>query len=398
VKDLVLGQKTSVTVEQVLDLWRAKAVDRDAADEALGFCDCGAVEMNPQACMALLNTLKLRHRADTSYNNLQDIVRQLGSLRQERKNLVLVTNLLPRWREDQNLLATRGPQSPRSGIFNGRVTNDDRNVYSNGGGNANSCAQEFDRLALMDFEPRYRALLDQARRENVAFYVITPGGLQAPPSPGSQRAMRAAYDDLISLAENTGGIAATDMNDLNAAFRRIADDLAAYYLLGYYTTNTKFDGGLRKITVRTRSDRKAIRARTEYRAPTEAEIAAMASPGPPPAPVQSGPPAVIGEPTAYRVTRAQGAEKASSLLEFVRADRLRVEWPVLAPLDRREARVLDSAGKPLPIDLPVSEAPERQTVVVELPLAPFSRGVYTIELAAGAGGKTEQRRLTFMMK
>src|SRR5262245_53348069 len=35
VKDLVLGQKTSVTVEQVLDLWRAKGVDRDAADEAL---------------------------------------------------------------------------------------------------------------------------------------------------------------------------------------------------------------------------------------------------------------------------------------------------------------------------------------------------------------------------
>jgi hypothetical protein len=191
-------------------------------------------------------------------------------------------------------------------------------------------------------------------------------------------------------------VAIVNTNDLNGGMKRIADDLAAYYVLGYYTTNTKFDGGIRRLTVKLKG--RAIRARREYRAPTEAEIAAIASgPRPAAAPVESGPPAVIGPPIAYRVSRAQPVEKVS-LLEFVRADRLRVEWPVLAPLDRREARVLDSAGKPLPIDLPVSEAPERQTVVVELPLAPFSRGVYAIELTAGAGGRTEQRRLTFMMK
>jgi VWFA-related protein len=397
VRDLVLGQKTSVTVDQVMDLWRAKNIDRDDADDALGFCSCGQAEKVPTVCTALMETLKLRHRADATYNNLQDVVRQLGSLRQERKNFVLVTNLLPRWRPDESLLNTRGPESPRGGIVNGRVTNDDRLVYTNAGGNANSCAQEFSRLALMDFEPRYRELLDAARRENVAFYVITPGGLQAPVTVGGQRAVTRAYDDLKSLADETGGIAVTNTNDLNAAFRRIADDLAAYYLLGYYTTNTRFDGGLRKITVRMKSDRKAIRARREYRAPTEAEIAAMANPAPAAAPVQSGPPAIIGEPTAYRVTRAEGAQKVS-LLEFVRADRLRVEWSVLAPLERREARMLDSAGKPMPFDLPVSEAPERKTVVVELPLAAFGRGVYALELTAGAGGKTEQRRLTFTMK
>jgi hypothetical protein len=106
---------------------------------------------------------------------------------------------------------------------------------------------------------------------------------------------------------------------------------------------------------------------------------------------------VIGEPIAYRVSRTQPLERVSTL-EFVRSDRLRVEWPVLAPLDRREARMLDSAGKPLPFDLPVSEAPERKTVVVELPLAPFGRGTYAIELTAGSGGRTEQSRLTFMMK
>ena len=209
--------------------------------------------------------------------------------------------------------------------------------------------------------------------------------------------MRKAYDDLTLLANETDGLAVTDTNDLNAGFRKIADDLAAYYVLGYYTTNTKFDGGIRKITVKLKG--KSIRARRQYRAPTEAEIAALTqrSSAAPAAAAASGPPAVIGEPAAYRVSRTQPPERVK-LLEFVRSDRIRIEWPVLAALDRREARMLDTAGKPLPFDLPVSEAPDGKTVVVELPLAPFGRGGYSIELTAASGGRTEQRRLTFIMK
>jgi hypothetical protein len=309
---------------------------------------------------------------------------------------VLATNLLPRWRSDDSFLTARGPDLPGIGVANGRITSDKRNVP--GAGNASTCTAEFQRLAMMDFEPKFKELLDEARQENVTFYVITPGGLQAPIGVGRIRQMQAANDDLKSLASETGGIAVTDTNDLTGGMKKIADDLQAYYVLGYYTTNTKFDGRLRRITVKSKGQ--AIRARREYRAPTEAEIAAMASGATAPAPkaaAPEGPPAVIGEPIAYRVSRAQPPEKVS-LLEFVRADRLRVEWPVLAPLDRREARILDSAGKPLAIDLPVSEAAERKTVVVELPLAPFGRGVYAIELTAGSAGKTEQRRLTFTMK
>ena len=392
VRDLVLAQKTSVTVSQIQDLWRAKVIDRDDADEALWACPFGDGQRE---------LLKLRYRADANYSNLQDVVRQVGSLRQERKNLVLVTNLLPRWLPDrelyESLVNVRRGAVPKTGIERGRITNDNREIVTNdpGAGNMNGCISEGQRLSMMDFEPRYRELMTEARRQNVSFYTITPGGLQAPVTVDAQRAMRAAYDDLKSLADETDGISVTDTNDLNAGFRRIADDLAAYYVLGYYTTNTKFDGGIRKIAVKLKG--KAIRARREYRAPTEAEIATLARGPAPAARVASGPPAVVGEPVAYRVSRAQGAEKMSPP-EFVRADRLRVVWPILAPLDRREARLLDSAGKPLPIDLPVSEDAASKTAVVELPLAPFARGVYTIELTAGSGGRTEQRRLMFTMK
>jgi hypothetical protein len=342
--------------------------------------------------------LKTRYRADATYTVLGDLVAQLGSLRQERKNIVLATNLLPRWREDHTVLNARGPMVPRTGIANGRVTTDERaaNAYANGD-RGQACVAEFQRLSMIDFEPRYWRLLNDARQQNVSFYVITPGGLQAPVLHSQVQAVQRNNADLRALAENTDGVAVTDTNDLNAGMRRIADDLAGYYLLGYYSTNTKFDGTVRKITVRTKADRKPVRARREYRAPTEAEIAALSRPSAPVAAPETGPPAIAGEPIAYRVSRAQPPEKVR-LLEFDRSDRLRVEWPVLAPLDRREARVLDSAGKPLPIDLPVAEADDGKSVRIELPLAPFTRGVYSIELTAGSGGKTEKRKLTFMMK
>jgi hypothetical protein len=293
-------------------------------------------------------------------------------------------------------VASQGGGVAKNGIQNGRITSDNREIVTNGrGGSVNGCMAEAGRLALMDFEPRYRDLLDEARRQNVSFYTVTPSGLQAPFTFQGTVSMQNAYEDLRNLAESTDGVSLGNTNDLNAAFLRIGDDLAAYYLLGYYTTNTRFDGGVRKITVKYKG--KPIRARREYRAPTEAEIAAMARPAPAAVAVAAGPAAVIGEPSAYRVTRAEGAQKVS-LLEFVRTDRIRVQWPLLTSLDRREARLLDSAGKPLPVDIPVAEDSAGKNATVEFALAPLSRGVYAIELTAGSGGKTEQRRLTFTMK
>jgi len=393
VKDLVLAQKTTVTVSEIKDLLRAKYIERDEADEVLDACP-----WDPP----VIDLLKYLYRADVSYTNLKELAVQLGALRQERKNLVLVTNLLPRWRPNRSLYeglvsAQRG-QAGQTGIVNGRITNDNRDILTNGrGGNLNGCMAEAGRLSLMDFEPRYRELVDEAKRQNVSVYVITPSGLQAPFTYAGYLSVKAAYEDLKGLAEETDGIAVTTSNDMNAAFKRIADDQAAYYVLGYYATNTKFDGGLRKITVKLKG--KPIRARRQYRAPTEAEMAELARRGStsPAAPAAaSGPPAVIGEPAAYRVSRTQPPERVK-LLEFLRSDRLRVEWSVLAPLDRREARVLDSAGKPMAVDLPVSEGSDGKTIVVELPLAPF-RGGYSIELTAASGGRTEQSRVTFLVK
>jgi hypothetical protein len=53
----------------------------------------------------------------------------------------------------------------------------------------------------------------------------------------------------------------------------MVEDTGAYYLLGYYSTNTKLDGRFRKLTVRVKRQDTQVRARPGYLAPTEAEAA-----------------------------------------------------------------------------------------------------------------------------
>ena len=494
VKDLVLGQKSLVIEGQIADLFRSSTIDRDEADQLDG---CGNAE-----------ALKRIHRADATYATLDALILQLGSIRQERKNVVLVSNELPRWRPSPDLLEANGGALPRVGITNGRIGTGDRN--SVGMPNASYCAGEAQRLAMIDFDGRYGGLLKAARKENVTFYVITPMGLRAP-TVVNERAVRRATDDLSLLAHETDGIAIVNTNDLAGGMKKIADDLAAYYVLGYYTTNTTFDGGLRNIKVRLKANGKAVRARRQYRAPTQAEIAALtagsgssalSAAAAPPSPreaaltilerasrpfvvyaaaaakqltvvaelsaasIQAGkwkdgadvevvasgadgtpvatasgkiepgtystsirlppptawparvavrlkggaepsaedwvllaPPSgtLVGDALAYR-SASRAATRPVAAFEFARNERVRIEWPVLAPLDRRDVRLLDKAGKPLPVDLPLAEDPATHAVVVEMSLSGLGRGDYLIELTAGAGTTTERRLLAVRIK
>ena len=62
--------------------------------------------------------------------------------------------------------------------------------------------------------------------------------------------LNASQETLTTLAADTGGRAFTATNDFGDAFARVQGDLAAYYLLGYSSTNPTRDGKFRRITVR----------------------------------------------------------------------------------------------------------------------------------------------------
>lgn len=383
-KDLVLGQKTTTIEAEIANLWQSTLLEHDPEVENL-----------VNRCGSMGGNLVGRFKSDRTYTSLESLVAQLGSLRDERKSIIFVADSMTREGPSARLTQLNGAAVPRPGITSGRVTMDRPDSPAED----QYCTGEMKRLGPMDFTERYRDLLKSARTANVAFYPIAPSGLKIPgPSVQGVAAANEETDALVTLANQTDGVPFVT-NDLQRAVQRLADDLSGYYLLGYYTTNTKWDGGVRTIKVKLKSSGDAIRARRQYRAPTEAEIAALANPSSTSrlAAAAKQPPMLIGEPSAFVVALRQPPQKVSAL-EFTRSDRLRVEWPVLAPLDQRQARILDSSGKPLAIEVPLSEDPAAKTIVVELPLAPFTRGSYSIELTAGAGGKTEQRKLTFTMK
>ncbi len=129
---------------------------------------------------------------------------------------------------------------------------------------------EKDRLLSIDFDQRFKDLLRAARQANVSFYTVRPGGLDA----GSSL-MLEGTSNLVTLAEQTDGISLTASNDLRTGMAKIAADLSSHYVLGYYTNNTRWDGGARKLTVKLKSTGKAVRARREFRAPTEEEMSSI---------------------------------------------------------------------------------------------------------------------------
>jgi VWFA-related protein len=123
-----------------------------------------------------------------------------------------------------------------------------------------------------------------ATRGNVSIYAVDPRGLTTGsedlitqsstfPEQGAglqsmQNELRLSQDSLRVLAANTGGFAALNRNDFNTAFDRIVQENSQYYLLGYYSNNTRRDGRFRRIQIRMkRPGLRVARARNGYYEP-----------------------------------------------------------------------------------------------------------------------------------
>jgi VWFA-related protein len=118
-------------------------------------------------------------------------------------------------------------------------------------------------------DSQIRSTVDQSNRSNMSIYTVDSRGLVALPPGGSARqgnprgnalftgmAMSRQTDNLSSsqetlttLSADTGGTAFQDTNDFAPVFARVVTDTRSYYVLGYYSTNTKEDGKFRKIDV-----------------------------------------------------------------------------------------------------------------------------------------------------
>ena len=281
---LTFGRKTQVMAEMLRVNWslggRLKILPED--DHERQYEDCYLPDEG------LVTEMIVRRRERTALDALHDLVRYLGGVREERKAIVAVTNGWRLYGPDSNLLGLRGRDVPGKspvGVdeFGKLRVNPPRRDVAGGGGDLSVCERERMQLAAMDNEEHFRRLIELANRNNASFYPLDPRRLevfeyplgrgdQQPSLDTDRRHLQQRIEVLRTLAEGTDGMAIVNTNDLESGLRRVADDLTSYYLLGYYSSNTKLDGTFRRISVRVKRSGVDVRARRGYRAATAAEV------------------------------------------------------------------------------------------------------------------------------
>ncbi|QNI34806.1 VWA domain-containing protein [Alloacidobacterium dinghuense] len=133
------------------------------------------------------------------------------------------------------------------------------------------------------------AAINSAVRSNMSIYSVDARGLQAisplgDASTGSIRGNSAynggalqnnldanfnSQEVMANLSSDTGGKAFFDSNDFAPAFQRMQQDMSAYYVIGFRSSDTRRDGSYRRLTIKiNRSDLK-LEYRPGYYAPAD---------------------------------------------------------------------------------------------------------------------------------
>lgn len=131
-----------------------------------------------------------------------------------------------------------------------------------------------------------REAIAAAQRANVTVYAIDPRGLTQlgdeaitvqslsddphvdyGTSRGFNRELLLAQESLISLAEETGGLAIVRSNDIAGGLTRVVRDTSRYYVLGYVTDPAITPGKFRRIEVKVKRPNLEVRARRGYLPP-----------------------------------------------------------------------------------------------------------------------------------
>jgi len=283
----VTFQRKTTVISRMLErewLWgrrgRLPGADNDEKEDLYDACfpDAGATA-------GIAKEMKARRREKLTLDALDDLMVHLAGIREERKAVLAVTEGWLLYRPDTKLARAIDKDNP--GLRPGdvllrppRPTPADTSQLQ--GSPRVQCEADRMALAALDHEFRPQQLTQTANRGNVTFYPVYARGLvvfdaaigpEKPPSPAQDAVnLRHRQETLRFLATDTDGTPVINTNNIDAALRRIVDDLSSYYLMGYYTTNAKLDGRFRSITVRVKRPGVTIRARKGYRGYTTEEL------------------------------------------------------------------------------------------------------------------------------
>lgn len=368
-----------------------------------------------------------RYREKVALDALDDLVGYVGALRQEPTHVFAITDGWTIFTENPKLMAApEGPRLPkpplggrgRDGV--GVIT--ERGTVTLSEATFRECESDLLTLASLDHRDRLRQIATHANASNVSFYPISARGLTTGMLSASSPSFTVSSQNTTSLfrqgllrglAEDTGGLAIVNTNNLQDLLQQVMTSTSSYYLASYSSTNSALDGRYRRITVKLKRPDVVVRARYGYVATRPQESRTVQppdSPGKPDplrtafgllesqvrlageraaAPGSDG--ASRGLPAPETALFRRGASPAlpferTTDPRFRRNERLRLAVQMRGTTPAT-ARLLDRRGGMLTAITQISERPDGSGAVtwteVDLTLASLAIGDYAIEMTAG---------------
>jgi VWFA-related protein len=289
--DILFARKTEVVAGGLRDRW-PWGERFTLADDEREIMYKACYPWDTEAVRAVVKEMIDRRRERMALDSLYELVNWLRDQREERKAILTISEGWLLFKRNNDLTRPRvidpytGALEPIPGPEPIGTGPDGRLRIGNTMGTETISKTECDRdrlsLSQLDNDRYFRDIIDAANRGNSSFYTVDPRGLPVfdtpigpdPPPPPyvDHQILTRRLDALHVLSNNTDGLAVVNSNDVEKGLRRMADDLTSYYLLGYYSTNTKTDGRFRTIKVRVNRPGVDVRARKGYKAASEKEV------------------------------------------------------------------------------------------------------------------------------
>jgi hypothetical protein len=278
-----------------------------------------------------------------------------------------------------------------------------------------TCDRDRQALADLDDARYFRDIIGEANRANLSFYTIDPR-FDATVGPAPTLRLDDPHLDprhraLMTLAVDTNGTFLPNSSQLHAQLEQVAEDLTSYYLIGYYSTDTKLDGRYRTITVRSKRPGVEVRARQGYRAPSQAEVKAARAAVDLTIPEEQA--AILralgtietdaraqakgraiarsrGEPALFHRGPSTGNQlQPAPARIFPRSDRVHIELEVPADSPPWVGALLDRNGARTAVPVTVGDRTDvgsaQRWLTADVTLAPLGAGDYIIELTSMLG-------------
>jgi VWFA-related protein len=238
--------------------------DRQVLESAMQRVQAGGLSPREiiQGAQGSQGPTELRHRAHVAFSLAYEQMRNLEQVQNRRKAVIYISSGY-----DFNPFAESrvNEQALRARVDAADLQNDP----------FFRTQQSSQMLAEADLVRELAELTRAANRANATIYPIDPRGLAAGPgvdeeirAPEWNAHLRNAQGTLRVMAEQTGGFAIVNMNNVSAGLKRIDAETSDYYVLAYSSSNSDPLKRVRRIEVKTTRAGATVTHRTSYtRAP-----------------------------------------------------------------------------------------------------------------------------------